>query len=119
LQHTEAETRAQAAKDLVFVSSSERPVAALAELLGDPVPAVRQAAGLTLFICGRHAEAAVPALIEALGDSEVVVQRLAAAALSMVGRPACAALPKLSELRSAADELLRTWVAEAERSIAS
>jgi HEAT repeat protein len=118
LQHPDPRVRQQAAFDAVFAPRTERLIRALAVALRDPVPAVRQQAGVELFICGREAVAAIPELIEALGDCDLRVRRLAAAALSMIGPPARAALPSLKRLRDSEDELLRVWVGEAERSLA-
>src|SRR5689334_8760845 len=73
--------RAQAASDLVFLVSDEEIVRALAVALRDPAVAVRQAAGLELFICGAKAEPAMDALVAALDDSDLKVQRMAAASL--------------------------------------
>jgi HEAT repeat protein len=119
LRHPEACVREQAGFDAVFVERTPRLLRALAVALRDPVTAVRQQAGVALFICGRVAVAAVPELIEALDDSDLKVRRLAAASLSMVGPPARAALPSLAHLRDTEDELLRVWVGEAERSLAA
>src|SRR5262245_58203689 len=118
LSHPEASIRIQALSDAVLVDRSERLIRALAVALRDPVTSVRQDAGVALFICGREAVAAVPELTAALYDLDLKVRRLAAASLSMVGPPAKAALPSLSQLRDAEDELLRAWVAEAERALA-
>jgi HEAT repeat protein len=118
LRHPEPGVRKQAAFDAGFVQRSERLIRTLAVALRDPVPAVRQQAGVQLFICGREAAAAIPELIGALGDCDLIVRRLAAASLSMIGPLARAALPSLEQLRDTDDELLRVWVGEAERSLA-
>jgi HEAT repeat protein len=101
-----------------LVEWTERLIRALAVALRDPDTHVRQDAGVALFISGREAEVVVPELIEALADPDLKVRRLAAAALSLVGPPAKEALPTLAQLRNAEDDLLRVWVAEAERSLA-
>jgi hypothetical protein len=103
----------------VFLVPDDEIARALAVVLRDPIVAVRQEAGLGLFICGVKAKPAADALVAALDDSDLKVQRLAAASLSMIGPPAREALPKLATLRNASDELLRVWVAEAEARIGS
>ena len=119
LRHPEPDVRGQAAFDAVFAHRTERLIRALAVALRDPVTTVRQQAGVELFICGREAIAAIPELIEALGDCDLKVRRLAAASLSMIGPPARAAKASLEHLRDSDDELLRLWVRNAERSIAT
>jgi HEAT repeat protein len=113
LGHPAPATREQAASDLVFVVPDKEIVQALATALRDPVAAVRQAAGLELFICGPKAQPATKALMAALDDSDLKVRLLAAASLSMIGPPAREALPKLAQMRDVPDEMLRVWVAEA------
>jgi HEAT repeat protein len=117
LAERDPKVREQAVSDLVYLVPDEEIVRALAAMLRDPAPAVRQAAGLQLFICGKKVEPVAEALIAALDDADVVVQREAAAALSMIGPAARAALPKLATLRNAADDKLRGWVAVAESCI--
>jgi HEAT repeat protein len=117
LQHSERGVREQAGFDAVFVQRTERLTRALAVALRDPATAVRQQAGVALFICGQEGAAAIPELIEALEDPDLIVRRLAAASLSNIGPPARAALPILAQMRETEDELLRVWVREAEQSI--
>lgn len=118
LRHPDAATRHRACHDAVFVPWSESLLRGLAAALRDPDAAVRQQAGVALFISGREAALAVPELIEALGGPDLAVRRLAAAALSRVGPPARAASPALAQVRDTEDGLLRAWVEEAERSLA-
>ena len=117
LRDPDPDVRAQAASELVFLVPDEEIVLALAAVLRDPVVAVRQAAGLELFICGAEAGPATEALVAALDDSDLKVRRLAAASLSMIGPPAREALPKLASMRTVPDEKLRAWVIEAEARI--
>jgi HEAT repeat protein len=117
LTHADPEVRRAAASSMIFLDRTEPNIRALAIAFRDPVPAVRQAAGVTLFSCGAPAVMALPELIESLDDPDPVVRRLAAGVLSMVGPPAKAALARLAQLRNTEDELLREWVAEAERCI--
>jgi HEAT repeat protein len=117
LKDADPRVRKQAASDLIFLVPSERMVLALAKALRDVDAGVRQEAGLRLFICGNRAGAAIPELIAALDDAEIVVQRFAAAALAMIGPPARSSLPRLAQLRGTADEKLKAWILEAERTI--
>lgn len=118
LRHPDAAIRLRACHDAVNVPWSEPLIRGLAVALRDSDAAVRQQAGVALFIAGPEAAVAVPALIEALGDPDLMLRRLAAAALSMVGPPAKAALTALAQVRDTEDGLLRAWVEEAERALA-
>jgi HEAT repeat protein len=102
-----------------LIEPSEAIVCALAGVLNDPNEDVRRGAGVSLFLSGKRGRCVLSELIAALDHADYFIRRTSVAALSMIGQEARLALPKLKQLRNAQDEMLRSWVAEAIRCIAT
>jgi HEAT repeat protein len=76
-------------------AKAEPAVPALINLLGDPVPDVRETSGECLACIGAGAEPAVPVLIHLLDDSSEGVRRAAATCLGRIGPGAAPAVDAL------------------------
>jgi hypothetical protein len=79
----------------------------LAELLQDPEPYVRVAAGEALGEMGKYAKDEIPGLVELLEDREAGVREAAAKSLGAMGELAKEQLPRISELLTNQDAKAR------------
>jgi HEAT repeat protein len=101
------------AAEALGVIGDESAVPALAENLGNPSPAVQEAAARALGAFKQAALSAVPALVPLLRDPEDSVRQAAADALSKVGPLPGETAAALAEGLSSPDSVVQTQTAEA------
>ena len=113
LKEADAAARMQAVAQLGLLGPRAlRSVAALGEMLADPLPQVRRLAAVALSEMGPEARAAVPALTRALADPMPQVRRRTVMALGEIGPDARTAVPALIDLLAGSDlDLARRAIA--------